>query len=355
MVDPSDSPPPVGGNPTAVLDERVIEELVDRYLREVARYEKAATTVADRLRRELRAEARLRHLISSRAKHPDDLREKLRLKSGDARYSESALRKNLNDVVTDLAGCRVVVYAPEDELRVVELIDRTLVPAPRGDSRPDPIHRSTGYRATHRLVLATQDDLALLGAICEIQVTTLAAHLFNELEHDITYKEHGQIASSDERLFLEDIRRVTELADRQVAHLLAARRSATKERDLVDTPEALRFVLEQECGRPLAGDFARLFRMLEGTILPLSLSALRLTGPREALEKGGGKAHALGIKGNDLDDVVKIVLGLEGFHAEFQQQAGSWRGPRTSLRRALEALPAVDNVDDEAHNGGSDA
>lgn len=354
MPDPVPRAAPAVATPPTTLDERVIEELVERYMREIARYEKAATAVSDRLRRELRAEARLRHLISSRAKHPDDLGEKLRRKAADARYTEAALRKNLNDVVTDLAGCRVVVYAPEDEVRVVELIDRKLATAARGDARPPPIERSTGYRATHRLVLAGQDDLALFGAICEIQVTTLAAHLFNELEHDITYKEHGQAASRDECLFLADIRRVTELADRQVGHLFAARRDATKQLDLIDTPEALRFVLEQELGRPLAGEFARLYRMLESTILQLSPTAVRQTGPREALERGAARATELGIHGNDVDDVVKLVLGLEEFHAEFKKQARSWRGPRTSLRRALEALPSVDNDDDEAQNGAND-
>ncbi|HRI66867.1 MAG TPA: hypothetical protein PK156_21620, partial [Polyangium sp.] len=57
------------------LTEPQIERLVLQYTREMARYEKAAEIVANRLRRELRAEARLRHLISFRAKHPDDLHE----------------------------------------------------------------------------------------------------------------------------------------------------------------------------------------------------------------------------------------------------------------------------------------
>lgn len=333
----SESGAPAPG-PVRHLDERVINELVEQYLREMARYEKAAGAVADRLRRELRAEARLRHLISFRAKHPEDLREKLRHKAGDPRYSEAALRRNLNDVVTDLAGCRVVVYVPEDEIRVVELIDRKLTPAPREDARPKPYKRETGYRATHRLVLASQDDMVLHGAVCEIQVTTLSAHLFNELEHDITYKEHGQTPSSAERDFLVDLRRVTELADRQVMHLLEARRKSSRQRDLIDTPETLRFALESECDRALTGDFARLFRMLEATMLDLSFSAIRHTSPKETLERGRGKAEEYGLPAADVDDVVLFVLGLEGFADEFVKQGSSWRGPRTSLRRALDAL-----------------
>lgn len=84
-------------NVPSVLTEPEIERLVLQYTREMARYEKAAEIVANRLRRELRAEARLRHLISFRAKHPDDLHEKLRRKAMDPRYSNyDDLRENLN-------------------------------------------------------------------------------------------------------------------------------------------------------------------------------------------------------------------------------------------------------------------
>jgi hypothetical protein len=62
------------------LTEPQIEQLVQRYHMEMARYEKTASAVADRIRRELRAEARFRYLLSFRAKHPEDLRGKLRRK-----------------------------------------------------------------------------------------------------------------------------------------------------------------------------------------------------------------------------------------------------------------------------------
>lgn len=346
------SPPP-----SPRLTELEIDQLVERYAREMARYEKAAQVVAERLRRELRAEARLRHMISFRAKHPDDLRGKLRRKAEDPRYSLKSLSKDMNTVVTDLAGCRVVVYAPEDEPRVVDLIDRKFSCALRDDARPEPYVKPGGYRATHRLVLAasSSDDVSIVGAICEIQVTTLAAHLFNELEHDIAYKDDGQQPSLVEKNFLEDVRRLAEMADRQVDRLISARRDTVRAHDALDGPEALRFALEHEAGRPLAGDFVRLYRLLDSTLSSLSRAAVsKLGGVGEVLSQGTDEAARLGVDEDDLDDVVRLVLGWVDLREEFAALANSWRGPRTALSRALKKLraDAVDTSGDADHNGG---
>lgn len=297
------------------LTEPIIDELVERYLREMARYELAAAEVANRLRRELRAEARLRHVISFRAKHPEDLREKLRRKAGERAYSPSALRKNLNDVVTDLAGCRVLVYGPDDESRVVELIDRTFERPGHPDAQPPRYEKDSGYRATHRLVLArsSEEQLSIRGAICEIQVTTVAAHLFNELEHDTTYKEHGQTPSESEKNLLERIRHLVVVADEEVRDLMHAHERTRRDQQLIDSPEALRFVLEHEVGRPLNGEFSRLHQMLEIAVNELTQDAVvaRLSNGKvqEVIERGAAVATRLGLA--ESNDVIHFVLGLK--------------------------------------------
>src|SRR5262249_29082758 len=60
----------------ASLTEAQIEQIAQRYKLEMVRYEGAARFVEQRLRRELR-EAAIPALLSSRAKHPGDVREKL--------------------------------------------------------------------------------------------------------------------------------------------------------------------------------------------------------------------------------------------------------------------------------------
>jgi ppGpp synthetase/RelA/SpoT-type nucleotidyltranferase len=338
--------PPTGSpGPSLKLTELEIDEVVSQYLWQLARFEKAAQVVADRLRRELRAEARFRHLISYRAKHPDDLREKLRRKAVDQRYAFAALKRDLNAVVTDLAGCRVVVYAQEDESRVAAIIDRVFRKPRRDDAEPPPCRKEGGYRATHRLVLTPEgpEDLSIDGAICEVQVTTLAAHLFNELEHDILYKQNAdaeRTTSAVERELLEEVRFVTRVADRHVDLLVKAKREASRDVEEISTPEALRFTLEHLLGRPLAGDFTRLHRMLEATVQPLTTGALTDLGDAAQLvERGKATARRIGV--SDDDDVVHFVLGTEELHPEFLPMAASWRGPRTPLKRALEKLSSV--------------
>ncbi len=92
------------------LTDGEIETLVTRYREAMPRYEDAAALVESRLHRELRAAA-LKSLLSSRAKHPDEVRNKLnRLRDrDDERATFTNLSLNLNHVLTDLAGARVVV------------------------------------------------------------------------------------------------------------------------------------------------------------------------------------------------------------------------------------------------------
>ena len=116
------------------------------------------------------------------------------------------------------------VPAPDDEPRVVSVVDRAFAAAKRPDAQPAPVIKPNGYRATHRLVIApdTPDDLSIRGAICEVQITTLAAHLYNELEHDIAYKEdRGEHTTSTEHALRRELLGASLIADRLAKLLLA--------------------------------------------------------------------------------------------------------------------------------------
>lgn len=325
-----------------------------RYLREMARFEKTAAAVAERLRRELRAEGHLRYLLSFRAKHPDDLREKLRRKSEDRdpRYTFESLSDDIGNVVTDLAGCRVVVYSVPDEGRVSELVRRVFTLPHRDDAKPLPLRRPNGYQATHTLVLAPEgyEDASVRGTICEVQVATVAAHLFNELEHDITYKRLGHPATAPEKRLLASVERTCKVADHLVEQLLDERARGKARHTRLEDAAELRLALEQAAGRPLVGDFVRLFRMLEAVVDPLTPAALAELGkPGEIVMRGQETAKRLG---EVADDVVAFVLGiLPEYKAEFSLMATHWRGPRTVLRRAIQS--AVGMGEQMEHNAGS--
>jgi ppGpp synthetase/RelA/SpoT-type nucleotidyltranferase len=340
-----------------LLSEPQIEVVVQRYLREMARFEKTASAVAERLRRELRAEGHQRYLVSFRAKHPDDLREKLRRRSEDrdARYSFDALMYEIGEVVTDLAGCRVVVYSVPDEERVAALVRRVFALPNRDDAQPPPIRRRSGYQATHTLVLApeAQEDASIRGSICEVQVATVAAHLFNELEHDITYKRLGHAATDPELRLLASVERACKLADHVVEQLLDERARGKAQRLPLEDPAELRLALEQAAGRPLIGDFARLFKMLDMVVEPLTAAALEQLGkPKEVLARGQVEATRLGVHA---DDVITYVLGLlPELEAEFALIAAHWRGPVTALRRAIQAAVGRGHEIDQTAWGDDD-
>ncbi|WP_428267688.1 GTP pyrophosphokinase [Haliangium sp.] len=310
-----------------------IEALVKSYTLQMTRYEEAALLVEQRLRRELRAAA-LRALLSSRAKHPEDLREKLRRKRQDSRYVFALLDRDLNRTVTDLAGCRVVVYHPTDERLVEQVVSRSFPPAP-GDNSHERHRKGSGYRATHLLVSIPDGEReSLRGAICEVQITSIASHVFNELEHDILYKDQSVPPGDTVGACVEDLHHAARLLDRVVERLLDSRAEEIhKQQKALEDPEQLRYALERIAGQPLLGDFARLFQLLQ-CVEPLTVSALEELGSRDWWAQGKEVAEQLGLE--QTDDVIHLVLALsEQFAEEFVAVAQTWRGPTTPLKRAI--------------------
>jgi ppGpp synthetase/RelA/SpoT-type nucleotidyltranferase len=340
----ADSPIPVS---VPSLTEPQIALLVDRYKLEMARYEKAAFSVGERLRRELR-QAGVKHMVSSRPKHPTDLAEKLRKKAADPKkadvYRWDSLKDDVGAVVTDLAGCRVVVYSAGDEEVVGSMIERLFAQPPHADAKVVR-HRSWDkpYWATHALVHpygpGENVDMTIEGAICEIQVVTVAGHLFNEIEHDITYKDRdaGLTASDEERQLVDELRGVARVADRLVSQLLELR---AKRRDelahKIETAEDLRYALSQHGNRNFDGtEVWRLHRLLEQCLEPLTSAALRELGAVDSVVASG--RNRLGQDTEEYGEAILYTVGLlDRFPEEIERSVGRWRGPRTSMRKALE-------------------
>jgi ppGpp synthetase/RelA/SpoT-type nucleotidyltranferase len=317
------------------LSDLQINHVVEQYLKEMARYEGAARHVEQRLRRELR-EAAIPTLLSSRAKHPEDLREKLRRKRADSRYQLDALLKNLNHVVTDVAGCRVVVYDPRQASIAADVVRRSFAPWRGSDRSDEVLDKSSGYKATHILVALDKDvDLALFGAVCEVQVTSIACHAFNELEHGIAYKLRGVAPGMDVQRYTKDAFYAARLLDAMVERLTDGRaREIADSARTIDNSEDLRFVLERIIDRPIGGEVERLRRLLRGVLEPITARALEGVVAPTLVADGMKIAASCGI--TDADEVIAIALGLvDRFGPEFRDLAAQWRGPSTPLKRAI--------------------
>jgi ppGpp synthetase/RelA/SpoT-type nucleotidyltranferase len=278
---------------TQPLTTPQIERLVGRYLLEYARYEATARTVEDRLRRVLGRE-RIKALISSRAKDPESLRGKLDRKR--AKYHFRDLDANLGSVVTDLSGVRVILYDDEQLDVVVDLIKQNwqLV--------SDETHK-TEYKARHITIrLKELEQRSVDGALCEIQITALASHAFNELEHDIGYKDQDVPAGTNVLDLLGVVRNTTETMQAAVRALLKARKEELSVRKTaVSTAMDLGAVLDRALGRRATGDFEALLWLWQGiSPTPLTRDLLERAAPTLMERYSGG----------ELDDATRLALAL---------------------------------------------
>ncbi len=298
--------------PAPPLSDPEIDAVVETYRREMARFEETAVLIERRLRHDLREQA-VRCLLSSRAKHPDDLREKLRRKAAecDPKYTRARIR-DVGAVVTDLAGVRVLVYQPPDAEKVRQVVLRGLgvVNVPCNDERKE---KPEGYRALHLLVaVPAEERWSLRGTVCEVQIATLGQHVFNELEHDVGYKNHGVAPGEAEQIALRELWGAAQILDGDAKRLLHERgESLVRTKQILRNAAELRFVLERAAGRALSGEFSLLFRFLRSSVEPLTaagLTALGLGEVAKLAESGGAAAARAGW--TEPDDVSRILIAM---------------------------------------------
>lgn len=213
------------------ISDDVIQGAVARYDRERDRYIKLASRVADICRGSIVEGHAIRAQITSRTKTVRSFEGKLRR---FAKRPDKAFKsvEEVFDGIGDFAGVRVATYRPEDEPRVADAI-RDLFVGPNGDAvEVDPKDKlapskAQFYRATHCQVALRDEELVgdysnLRGASCEIQICSMMAHVWNEIEHDIGYKPEGGGPAMAERGLLEVLGHLTRSGDAAITQLLAA-------------------------------------------------------------------------------------------------------------------------------------
>lgn len=204
------------------LDDSTIEAAVERYRRESDRYTKLVDLVASACWEIIRDNA-IPATVQSRVKDSDRLRSKLR------RYRDAY--NTVDDVFSgmkDFAGVRIATYVESDRERVAaEVVKRFEAP---GGGDVDPIVKdSMGsfYRATHCQVALLPEELGpgyenLRGDSCEVQICSLLAHVWNEIEHDLEYKPLSGELSAGEKRALDALGNLTRAGDSTIVNLLEA-------------------------------------------------------------------------------------------------------------------------------------
>jgi ppGpp synthetase/RelA/SpoT-type nucleotidyltranferase len=238
------------------LEDATIEAAVNRYRRETDRYAKLVELVASACREIVRDNA-IPATVQSRVKDPERLRSKLR------RYREDY--ESVDDIFTrlkDFAGVRIATYVESDRERVAaEVVKRFESPGGRDVVPVVKDSDLTGYfyRATHCQVALLAEDLGpgyenLRGDSCEIQICSLLAHVWNEIEHDMGYKPVSGDLSVGERRTLDALGNLTRAGDTTIVTLLEATdaRLAANEGEFKDTWD---FVARARRFFPEANDF----------------------------------------------------------------------------------------------------
>src|SRR5713101_1928856 len=220
------------------ISDDTIKKAVQRYHREYDRYLKLCARVAEICRVEVVEGNAIRAQVTARAKSPKNLEGKLR------RFA-AAGKKTMPDVdavfeqIRDLAGVRIATYEQRHEEQVVQFVCRRFVDSsarPPVRERKDKNRENPAnfYRATHIEVFLPPSDI--LGTYtnvndvpCEVQVCSMMAHVWNEIEHDLGYKPSAGCLSEQERNFLVTLGNSVRAGDGTIASLFAETERRQKE------------------------------------------------------------------------------------------------------------------------------
>jgi len=237
------------------LTDQMIDEAFDRYKREQDRYHKLAELVFQKCLDIVQKKLTIRATVQRRVKDPISFKKKLKKKESRSKYN------SVDDIfsnISDLAGVRIITYLESDRTPVVEELKKVFIgkateQSPEIDIK-DKDTKGKHYRATHCQIYLSDEDLGgknenLVGTTCEIQVCSLLAHVFNEIEHDLQYKPLSGSLSPLEDELLNQLGLLTKAGDITIKSLLDAADTRLKNRtgefsDVHDFVVRLRVVLE---------------------------------------------------------------------------------------------------------------
>lgn len=159
----------------------------------------------------------IRAIVTSRAKKPERLRDKLEKREVDCRYQSF---EDISHDIIDLSGVRIALYFPGDLVKVQQFIESTFTvkecksfPEPekvKTDQKKEYQKRFSGYWATHYRVYLKDKDLSedekkYADTLIEIQIASALMHAWAEVEHDLVYKPFSGELSYQEYQILDEL------------------------------------------------------------------------------------------------------------------------------------------------------
>ena len=212
-----------------------INKTVETYMESIDRLAKLVRLITDKLEKDLNKEGIL-FRVSGRVKNPESLRGKLEKYMKDPKKAKRIKSKGVFAEVGDLAAVRVMTYMENDRPKVAEIVKETFAHRPDQlsyeyeEKEKDPRIKGDDnnfYRATHMQIALRPEDLPgdkvrFKNDHCELQITSMLAHVWNEVEHDIAYKGDKESLSKQEKRAIESLGLLTKSGDNIIQSLIEA-------------------------------------------------------------------------------------------------------------------------------------
>ncbi|MBT2586688.1 GTP pyrophosphokinase family protein [Arthrobacter sp. ISL-95] len=197
---------------------KLSERWLAAYRTNFSDYELAAAEVKSQIEDALRGSALNIHLIEARAKEPDSVAEKVE-RRGYGRPGQQ---------FDDLIGVRIITLFDHSVGEVAKKIrSRFSVDEGRSSDKTSKlILRQVGYRSNHLVIKASSSGLEPVSTILrktfvEIQVRSVIAHAWAEIEHSLRYKVGEGIPPGLARRF-DALAGTLELVDREFSGIETA-------------------------------------------------------------------------------------------------------------------------------------
>jgi len=212
------------------ISEDTIKNAVLRYHREYDRYLKLSARVAEVCRFEIVEANAIRAQVTFRAKSPKSLEGRLRRFATSGKEDMPDVQ-SVFDKVRDLAAVRIATYEQRHEDQVVQLVCKRFVDlkgATPSSERKDKnaADNNNFYRATHIEAFLPEADVIgtyanVSDVPCEVQVCSMMAHVWNEIEHDLGYKPVTGSLSEQEYNLLKSLGLAVRQGDQTISTLFA--------------------------------------------------------------------------------------------------------------------------------------
>lgn len=245
--------------------DKIVNNFTDHYQKEFDFYNAASALSAQLIDTKL-VNKGIRAIVTSRAKSPSRLHDKLKKRAPEKNYKSS---EDIYTDIVDLAGIRVALYFNSELDEINQIIEETF---DIKETKHFPTEgKSQGYKATHyrcslKTSALTEQQERYSKANIEIQIASLLMHAWAEVEHDIVYKPLSGKISDEEKNALDELNDIVLKGEEALLRLQQAALSRNSFNDHYDLYTFLVQYINDKYGvqeeQILVGDTQKLYSFL---------------------------------------------------------------------------------------------